>query len=365
MATLKLTTYKPNLKDPRVRERIAIVIEWAMPKLGLSEPFQCHTNTLRNVFSNHQRGLGQFLFANIMREESMSYQKASGNRAGFCKTYRISESGFNKVCGMLYGVEDLPPTSTESKKRKFSVQYAKEKYKDELEGNKQFKYDDTSYRLCHELQGFKRELKDEIFEGWHDYDISAAMPSIFWGLHQQFQPKKFSNPGVVASIQSLPFMAHYINNKAAVRQGLANSIGIDLDAAKSIINGLFQRMRLAPHWTCSAFELVGYSAIKMNALKADPFIMGLRKDIVKFWARTGKRINTDRHYEGLPHIEKNLLYFYYERQVLDVVRKCLVDQDAIYFLEHDGFRAKEAVDLDQIRNRVKGETGFNLTWEEK
>lgn len=365
MATLKLTTYKPNLKDPRVSERISIVLEWAMPKLGLSEPFQCHTNTLRDVFSNHKRGLGQFLFANIMREESMSYQKASGNRVGFCKTYRISESGFNKVCGMLYGVADLPPTSTESKKRKFSVQYARDKYKDELEGKKLFRYDDTSYRLCHELQGFKRELKDEIFEGWHDYDISAAMPSIFWGLHQQFQAKKFSNPGVVASIQSLPFMAHYINNKATVRQGLANSIGIDLDAAKSIINGLFQRMRLAPHWTCSAFELVGYSAIKMNALKADPFIMGLRKDIVKFWARTGKRINTARHYEGLPHIEKNLLYFYYERQVLDVVRKCLVDQDAIYFLEHDGFRTKEAVDLDEIRNRVKDETGFDLIWEEK
>lgn len=365
MATLKLTTYKPNLKDPRVSERISIVLEWAMPKLGLSEPFQCHTNTLRDVFSNHKRGLGQFLFANIMREESMSYQKASGNRVGFCKTYRISESGFNKVCGMLYGVEDLPPTSTESKKRKFSVQYARDKYKDELEGKKLFRYDDTSYRLCHELQGFKRELKDEIFEGWHDYDISAAMPSIFWNLHQYFQEQNVINEGVRKSHQELFFIEEYMNDKAKIRRELADRLNIDLDAAKSIINGLFQRMRLVPHDACSAFKLVGYDRKKMLALKADHFIKGMQKDIRKFWALTGKRVNTKRTIKGLPRIDRNLLYFFHERQVLDVVRKSLVDQGAIYFLEHDGFRTKEPIDLVKIKDRVKAETQFDLVWEEK
>lgn len=355
----------PNLKDPRVRERISIVLEWAMPKLGLKEPFQCHTDTLRNVFSNHKRGLGEFLFANIMRSESLSYKASSGNGVGFCKTYRISHSGFNKVCGMLYGVEDLSPTSTESKKRTFSVQYAKERYKDELAGNKLFAYDDKSYRLSHELQGFKRELKDEIFEGWHDYDISAAMPSIFWGLHQQYQEIAWRTDPVKASMKELPFVHDYISNKAAIRQALADRIGIDLAAAKAIINGLFQRMRLVAHWTCAAFELVGFDKRKMSALKADPFIKGLQKDIRKFWALTGKRVNTQRTRSGLPHIDRKLLYFYYERRVLDVVRKSLVDQDAIYFLEHDGFRTKEPVDLVAIKNRVKEETGFDLTWEEK
>lgn len=367
MATLQLTTYKPNLKDPRVREKISRILDWALPMLGLKEAFHCNTKTLREKFGNYHNpnSLSQYLHANIIREESMSYMPSRNGSDGYSKTYRISHSGFNKLCAMLQGIDKIDPTEHKRDRYRFSVRYAKEKFKDYLEGNKTFLYSDKSYRLCHELQGFKRELKDQIFEGWHDYDISAAMPSIFWNLHQHFQEKLWINDHVKAEMKELKFMKEYIQNKAQIRRELSNRIGIDLDAAKSIINGLFQRMRLSPHWTCSAFELVGYNPIKMHALKADPFIIGLQKDVRRFWALTGKRLNTRRTLDGHPRIEKNLLYFYHERQVLEVVRKYLIGINATYFLEHDGFRTKEPVDLSRIRELVKEQTGFDLTWDEK
>lgn len=343
MPTLQLSTYKPNLNDPRVRRKITAVLDWALPKLNLDEPFECHKKTLTKLFGNQTSNeLGKMLRAKILREQCSSY-KPKTTTIGFCKTYRISESGFNRVSAMLFG--ELSVLDPESKARKFSIAYALQKYGAELAGTKPFLYEEKSYRLHHELQHFRREQKDQIFAGWHDYDISTAMPSIFWNLHKTAMAQVgWANPAFGVSMTRLATLEHYIQNKAACRAQIANNAGIDIDLAKQLINGMFLGMKLVPHHTCSAFKLLGFNPKKFNLFAFDPFVVALQRDIRKFWVWTARRINSDRKLAKQVPIKKSLLYFYYEKLVLDVVRIYLDEKGCTYFLEHDGFRVKQAID---------------------
>lgn len=364
MPTLELSTYKPNLNDPRIRRRIETILEWALPMMNLGEPFQCHRDTLTEIFGNQSSNkLGKMLRAKLLREESSSYKPKNAAGEGYCKTYRVSESGFNRVCAMLFGEMIVP--HSESKLRKFSIAYAQERYAAELAGIRSFQYSEKSYRLHHKLQHFRRELKDQIFDGWYDYDISTAMPTIFWNLHRETAPKfDWATQAFREEMAVLPTMEHYIQNKAACRANLAQSVGIDLDLAKRLINGLFLGMKLVPHYTCAAYKLLGFNPKRLNQFGSDPFVEALRRDIRKFWVWTARRINSDRRQAKLAPIKKSLLYFYYEKLVLDMVRLYLDERRFTYFLEHDGFRSKQIVDLDELSSFVKEKIGFELVWEE-
>lgn len=364
MPTLELSNYKPNLNDPRVRRKITAVLDWALPKMNLDEPFQCHKKTLTEVFGNQTSNqLGKMLRAKLLREQSSSYRPKNVAGEGYCKTYRISESGFNRVSAMLFGEMTVP--DSESKARKYSIHYAQQKYADELAGTKPFLYEEKSYRLHHELQRFRRELKHQIFDGWHDYDISTAMPSIFWNLHKKAMAQVgWANPAFGVSMTRLATLEHYIQNKAACRAKIAQSAGIDLELAKQLINGLFLGMKLVLHHTCSAFKLLGFNPKKFNLFASDPFVLALQRDIRRFWVWTARRIAHDRKLAKQAPIKKSLLYFYYEKVVLDVVRIYLDEKGCTYFLEHDGFKVKEAVDLVQLSSVVKEKIDFDLIWEE-
>ena len=364
MPTLELSNYKPNLNDPRVRRKITTVLDWALPKMNLDEPFQCHKKTLTEIFGNQTSNqLGKMLRAKLLREQSSSYRPKNAAGEGYCKTYRISESGFNRVSALLFGEMIVP--DSESKKRKYSIDYAKQKYANELAGRMPFHYEEKSYRLHHELQRFRRELKDQIFEGWHDYDISTAMPSIFWNLHRQTMSQvEWANHGYGMSMTRLEMLEHYIQNKAACRAKLAHDAGIDIELAKQLINGMFLGMKLVPHPTCSAFKLLGFHPKKFSLFAQDPFVLALRKDIRRFWVWTARRVNSDRRLAKQVPIKKSLLYFYYEKLVLDLVRAYLEERGCTYFLEHDGFRVKESVDLVELSSVVRERIGFELVWEE-
>lgn len=364
MPTLQLSTYKTNLDDPRVRRKITAVLDWALPKMNLDEPFECHKKTLTKLFGNQTSNeLGKMLRAKLLREQSSSYRPKIGDVKGYCKTYRISESGFNRVSAMLFGVMSVP--DSESKKRNFSIAYAQQKYANELAGRMPFHYEEKSYRLHHELQRFRREVKDQIFEGWHDYDISTAMPTIFWNLHRNTAAKfDWATQAFREEMAVLPAMEHYIQNKAECRAKLAEELGIDIDLAKQLINGLFLGMKLVPHHTCAAFKLMGFHPKRLSQFASNPFVVALVRDIRKFWVWTARRINFDRKQAKQEPIKKSLLYFYYEKLVLDLVRAYLEERGCTYFLEHDGFRVKESVDLVELSSVVKERIGFELVWEE-
>ena len=97
MPPLKLATYRPNMNDPRVRARIALVLDYFSMTAESGKETDLHSNTIRAVFGNvHTRNtLAQWLFSNLLKQEK-------GYKVGrYTKSYFIKQEGYAKVVALL------------------------------------------------------------------------------------------------------------------------------------------------------------------------------------------------------------------------------------------------------------------------
>lgn len=345
---MQITTYTPNWDDKRVLRKAKSVLEWAVSFKNGIRAFELPKTQITKIFGNtSNEGMAKYLRAQLLVDEGTGYLVGV-----YSKKYRINKEGFDKILAEVSARGVIDPN--------IEVQYFKEKYKEELAGTKDFEYTDKSYRLWHRLQFLSRKTKELIFsaeEGWFDYDISAAMPTFFIQMHEIYTRKRFQNEEVIQGIKSLPAIQHYIENKSAVRKELQARLDIDEKTVKKIINGLFLGARLTPHHKCAIFCHLDQFEPKLALLKMDPWVQQLQKDIKKFWAQTGKWFNLERIKSGLAPINKNKLYFYFERQALEAIRSEVEKSGFVHIYEHDGFRVKGQIDIKEIEKKIKQQTG--------
>ena len=71
MAELKRSTYKPKMNDPRVRARIALVLDYFSVTAERGSETDLLASTIRQVFGNvHTKNtLAEWLFANLLNQE--------------------------------------------------------------------------------------------------------------------------------------------------------------------------------------------------------------------------------------------------------------------------------------------------------
>jgi len=104
---LKLSTYQPNMKDPRVRRRVTAVIDYCRGMLEHDTERSIHSKDLRKLLGNYSNGashrneLAVWLKANLLHELPWPYARATATTTGMSKGYVVSAEGFAKVKRLL------------------------------------------------------------------------------------------------------------------------------------------------------------------------------------------------------------------------------------------------------------------------
>ena len=104
---LKLLTYRPNMKDPRVRRRVGVVLAYCQGMLAHDAERQIHSKELRKLLGNYSNGakhrneLAVWLKANLLRDLPWPYFVQTSTNTGASKGYVVSAEGFAKVKRLL------------------------------------------------------------------------------------------------------------------------------------------------------------------------------------------------------------------------------------------------------------------------
>ena len=348
---LELSTYKPNFNTKPNQKKALAAMKFMSSFINYDGYFEVHSNQIRKIFGNRSKNeFSNWLFSNTL------IPNGSWCTGTWSQGYRVNKTKYNELeCKLItMGLIDQPVMQTN----------LSETYAAEIAGEKPFEYDDKAFRLWHRIQFAPSAMRSEIFSGWYDYDIDIALPTMFWQLHQKYT-------GI-----EMPNLKRFIDNKKAVREEIAEVLEVDYKLAKQLLTALFLGAKMNAHEKCAGFKKIAKyfseeerEAIsaweiksKLYKLQEIPFIQGLISEIKHFWKTTHLAFNAERKLSGLAPIEKNLLYFWCERQVLDVVREYLVERNYDHFLEHDGFRSRTEVDIDEMSRLIKIRTGHELKW---
>lgn len=362
----------PNFQDKRVKKRILEALSYVNQNLDPVKPTELMSIDIKRHIGNYTPGtLADFLFKTLfIRKTNYSTGLLADDGTEIYKArpngYVLNLDGFKTLHDALNNPElsfsvDLVPSYAKSDKAKADA----EDLKRQIETG-DFTYLDSSSRLWNQLQNMRRHAKRQFWESNNyafNYDIQACAPTLLLGLALKFGEYQCL-PARLAPIK------HFIENRDVYRQRVASLANISESEAKRLINSLFNGGRLVATPFCAAFETVNENPEAIVNLKRDPLVKALITSIkfvwmeIKFGLQRGT-IDGDYKYDFpirkvISPADKWALYFYLERQVMDVVIDCCQKYEARIFREHDGFISDKELNLEEIKNCVKEKTGFSI-----
>lgn len=207
------------------------------------------------------------------------------------------------------------------------------------------------------LQSVDRIIKIFALRGFFEFDFSNCHLTIF----EQLAARRGVECGVVR---------RYLQQKKAVRSALAERIGITHDEIKSCLIALAYGARQSVRPADAIPDIIGVEAAKR--LYCDPFVSELIRELQKgreanlraLPVMRGRIINA----LGLPISSKaskakrmaHILQGIETQSLLAIVRAY---PDEILLLEHDGFVARQALDVGELERLVRGVTGIAMRLE--
>jgi hypothetical protein len=336
--------YKPNWNDPRNQKRLASVLEWCADQLHFDDGFYCNSATITKVFGPSGNSFAKYLRDKLL----VQYGKYVPGTHPY--TYKIDLGGYESL---------IPHLNRGQTPMQFTADHYREKYAAQLSGSEPIEYIEKADRLWHPLINLKRDIKAAVFKGYldFDYDISAAAPTILFQLMSQLLPDEDMK-------LAYPAIYHYTQHKQEVRDAVAADTGIEPLLVKKLITGVFNGIHLSPHYTCNAYAWLNYDTDLLNTFKEQEHIKGLIADVKKLWPRLTIFYNLRRaFYNEVKPVDKKKkysIYFREERRIMDCVRRYLDAQRVYYLLEHDGFRANREIDLLELVQYIKEQTGYEI-----
>lgn len=373
--------YQPNFSNGHVRKRANNVLTWAAQFLigkygtdvplhlsakGYTDGFGVNVPGLNDVFGPKGNPLGDYLRAALLIPVSRSYKPGDHSM-----TYRLSRDGYERIEASLNGAgktgstNAAPPEPTQTPLDRMIQRHGSELH--ELA----FQYKDKSSRLWHPLQNLRRAEKHAFWSRFglpFDYDIEACAPTILFQLARQ--------AGLPAIL--LETLQRYLDDRQGFRAHVSTLTGLSDHQAKQLVNSLFNGARLGKNTQFSAFRLLDFRDEAMDALKADPQVQRLVKEIARVW----RRIESDRAlHMRLPvdvaststgeldrstpwklktSRQKWTVYFVQERRVLDAITTFLAGRDIRVFTEHDGFRTSARIETGELEAYILRVTGFEM-----
>jgi hypothetical protein len=344
--------YQPNFNNPRVISRVQTAVDFCQKYIKENNSQWLSSRWIDKHFGMSTRPLSRYLRDKLLICVNDYYNKD----AGITKRYRLNSSG---LVEMKQIIKDHVFVKTVSTQIQYSVTDLTLELQQQLK-TKDFQFNDTSSRLYNPLQNLSREQKRQVFgqtDFVYNYDIVCACPQLFL---QQSQKRGMD--------LYLFAVNDYIKNKRVIRERIARECDLDIQAVKVLINALFQGAYITHYRKSAVYQLVNGDSAKIEWLKQDQFLKDLRADIKEIWSylrgMCPQRYKRDRlgRNRRLPisAITKTAVYRDLERQVLDQVIDYCRTKKIDLFPEHDGWRTNQQLDLVELTEVIRTNTGFDL-----
>lgn len=351
MMPMKLTrsTRKTNYAEPRVKAKIARILEFCNPLRLHKQKKPISSGILTKVFGNQTNELNGRL-RNMVLVRHGTYKK--GVRS---YQYTLNRDGYAELAAAIG--QSIPA----------DVDVARELYGGIATGAETPEYTEPTVgaRRYHAIQNLPKALRAEVFTGWFDYDIEAAAPTLVyqWAckVHSRLNPKKAGTP--------FPSIQRLVDDRTSVRNYVADVMGLDVPTAKGIVTQLFFGAGLVPNGKQAIFRVVNRDRTVIERLKADPFVSAFRQEVSLMWKlvltdensrngmvafRTGKVIPKP----ATRGKQRAAIYQRLERQVIEVIEDVLRSDGLVPVLIHDGFMVRRRIDRQRIEREVQARTGF-------
>lgn len=337
---------EPRWQDPRVRRRAERALRFAGACLHPSKGRAWSTRWIDHWFGQAQNPVSQWLRQHLLIVTDDSYNRLTGQ----CKQYRLNQANYVNLRAVLgLAANDQPDIQD----------WATQTWQRELSTG-EFQYQDKSHRLWHPLQNLRKAHKRLVLSSHglqHEYDIKSAAVSLIY-QHAQAQPEPMD---VIPE-----HVWDYLQARDHHRRRLAQELACEPDKIKVLITALLSGARLGANPEFAIFRLMDHDPAKIEWLRQDPWITGLRADMRLMWSYISqtlprRTIMTQRGHERLLPItsrQKWARYFELERQVLDAVRGFMTENQIPFFAEHDGWTCAAHIDPAELAAHVRDRTGF-------
>jgi len=356
--------YTPNFTDPRVIKRIKTALGFACGVMSDSKSHPWSTRHIDRYFGMASRPLSKYLRKTLLIVTDEFYRYNSSENK--CKEYRLDKEGVRTLRDKL-NLNNilLYPSVTE---------VAKQDHIDELRSGN-FVYKDTSNRLWHPLQRYRRQYKQQILSdaGYtHQYDIVCSAPTLIHQYAQQIPEVIVDGRWQQGPMDLYLFaLRRYLSDRTAVRAELAQALELDPAAVKEIINALFAGAIISNNTQSDIYHILNGDRARIDYLKQNEFIQELIADIKTCWEyirpvlqrRTKLTKSGKQRLCKITSRQKWNVYFELERVILDSVRSYLDDKSIKYFLEHDGWSCNTELDIEELKSYVKKQTSYEVNFE--
>lgn len=305
----------------------------------LTEIYQSHTknNKKTKIYKINIQGL------NYVREE------LNGTYTGLFKDYCLLEKSLNWE--YVYQVQ-----------RTQAQQVFQEHQKELL--SSRFTYKKSSSRRYHRLQTISNRYRSDEFTNYgykYNYDIECCAPTL---LLQYARILGLKTP--------TPAMDYLISNRTQARQQIANECAISVDLVKKIITSVLQGAIISKSIKSSVYvDILEYNSFRLHRVQTNDLMCKLRKEISMMWSKISPHIprgtyldkNGTRKLMRMTGKRKTDVYRRLEQVVMKEIDKYLKKQNMKFFMEHDGWRCDQLVDVDQLVYVVRSKTGYNIRFD--
>lgn len=327
-------TYTPNFNDPRIKQRCTKILTF-VEQFVKDTPHWLSTREIQKHTGSLSRPLGKYLKEQLLICTDPYFNIQTGQ----CKKYIRNNDGIKFLKEQL-GILEVKPIITEQLQQELDTG--------------EFEYTEKSNRIHHSLQRLPKRIKLPILRNnnyRHEYDIQCSVHRLILQHARSL------------GLSSLtPAMDEYIIDRTAIRQRLANECGISQEQVKQVLTAMIQGGTLSSFHENRIFAGLNYNKTSLSNLQVNPYILQFKEECREIWKTIKPTLNVGtRRLNGR---DKSELYRVLEESVRVVIQRYLKKDKNKYFFEHDGWSCQRAVDIDQLINEVRRQTGFviELDW---
>lgn len=359
---------KPNFNHSSARKRCETAILACIKFFGTRQRGAAREllekGTFFGILSNKT---SRYLKNTLLTEIYMNHTKNNKKT----KIYKINIQGLNYVKEQLDGtytglykdyclLEQSMSWDYVYQVQKTQAKQVFESHKQELESSK-FIYKKKSNRSYHRLQTISNRYRSDLFalsDYKYNYDIECCAPTLLLQYARILGLKK-----------PTPALDYLISNRTQARQQIADECAISVDLVKKIITGVLQGAIISLSNKSTIYvDLLEYNSFKLHRIQTNDLMCQLRKEISMMWSKISPRIqrgtyldkNGTKKLMRMTGKKKTDVYRRLEQVVMKEIDKYLKKQNMRFFLEHDGWRCNQLVDVDHLIYVVKSKTGYNI-----
>lgn len=327
--------YTPNFNDPRVQRKCTDALQWATCMLKENKANSWSRTHLDVKIGYSHTSLGAWLRHNLLTTTNPRFSTTQG----IAKQYVLNTPGAVKIAQHL-GIEYNPHKPRES----IGVRTAVAKYAPQFAAT-EFVYTNLGDRYYNDMQNIKTDIRKQLFSHYgfrFNYDCENAYPTIM--LQYAHNWANFRKP--------FSALIDYTQNTREYRTRLATHIGCDYATAKEILVAKFNGATLRPRARISQL----LTREQLHRLKHSTQFQELCKDITRLW----QGIARSHCQSSIRPRQRMQMYQHEERRVQNAVVSLFNNKAIKVFLEHDGWRATDYIDVHLIELHIRKRTGYSI-----